>query len=50
LVLRALRRAAHQEYLHVSDIETQLAPVFERFWSQPEQAHLSQLRRGHAAP
>ena len=23
----------HQEYLHVSDIETQLPPVFERFWS-----------------
>jgi 3-hydroxyanthranilate 3,4-dioxygenase len=26
----------HQEYLHVSDIETQLPPVFERFWSSPE--------------
>jgi 3-hydroxyanthranilate 3,4-dioxygenase len=26
----------HQEYLHVSDIETQLPPVFERFWSTPE--------------
>ena len=27
----------HQEYLHVSDIETQLPPVFDRFWSNPEQ-------------
>lgn len=26
----------HKEYLHVSDIETQLPPVFERFWSKPE--------------
>jgi 3-hydroxyanthranilate 3,4-dioxygenase len=26
----------HKEYLHVSDIETQLPPVFERFWSTPE--------------
>jgi 3-hydroxyanthranilate 3,4-dioxygenase len=26
----------HQEYLHVSDIETQLPLVFERFWSLPE--------------
>jgi 3-hydroxyanthranilate 3,4-dioxygenase len=26
----------HQEYLHVSDIETQLPPVFDRFWSSVE--------------
>jgi len=26
----------HQEYLHVSDIEAQLPPVFERFWSSKE--------------
>jgi 3-hydroxyanthranilate 3,4-dioxygenase len=26
----------HKEYLHVSDIEGQLPPVFERFWSSPE--------------
>ena len=26
----------HSEYLQVTDIETQLPPVFERFWSNPE--------------
>jgi 3-hydroxyanthranilate 3,4-dioxygenase len=25
----------HQEYLHVSDIETQLPQVFERYWASP---------------
>jgi 3-hydroxyanthranilate 3,4-dioxygenase len=26
----------HSEYLQVTDIEAQLPPVFERFWSNPE--------------
>jgi 3-hydroxyanthranilate 3,4-dioxygenase len=26
----------YSEYLQLTDIETQLAPVFERFWSNPE--------------
>jgi 3-hydroxyanthranilate 3,4-dioxygenase len=28
----------HSEYLQVTDIEVQLPPVFERFWSKPEHA------------
>lgn len=28
--------ALYSEYLQVTDIETQLPPVFERFWSNPE--------------
>jgi 3-hydroxyanthranilate 3,4-dioxygenase len=26
----------HSEYLYVSNIETQLTPVFDRFWASPE--------------
>ncbi len=26
----------YSEYLQITDIETQLPPVFERFWSNPE--------------
>jgi 3-hydroxyanthranilate 3,4-dioxygenase len=26
----------HSEYLNVSNIETQLTPVFDRFWASPE--------------
>jgi 3-hydroxyanthranilate 3,4-dioxygenase len=26
----------YSEYLQITDIETQLSPVFERFWSNPE--------------
>jgi 3-hydroxyanthranilate 3,4-dioxygenase len=28
----------HSEYLQVTDIEAQLPPVFERFWSNPDHA------------
>lgn len=35
----------HSEYLQVTDIETQLPPVFERFWSNP--AHTVCDRCGH---
>ena len=37
------------EYLHITDIETNLPPVFDRFWSNPEHARLPQLRQRAAA-
>ena len=36
------------EYLHVTNIETDLPPVFDRFWSNPEHTRCRTLRRSHA--